>query len=669
MDAASLALSGLARHALTMPDASSLSDSRILVVDDVPADARFVKSILETAGYARVTWITDPFAAVALHREQRFDLVITDLLMPGMNGYQVMAELGAVDPHSPLPVLVLVMTANPDELQRALEAGARDFVAKPIRAVELRARVRNLREMRVALKALERRGSELEGELGRRTASLVEAESRFRALVEQSIAGIYIAENGVWTYVNPRMCEILGYTSAEMVGRPTIDFVATEDRAEVQVHRDLAFSGAKGSFSTTIRMRRKDGELVHVSLDAKYISAGGRRTFLGVAQDVTGPLRSQELLREAQLQRERAVGQLRESEEKYRTLWEASSDVVILMGRDMRIQYANPSIARVFGYEPREVEGRDIALLQPPHLREPHLRAMKRYFETGQRTVDWRASEIAGLHRDGHEFPAEIGFSQLSIGGTEVFAAFIRDITDRKRAQAALESANRRLEVLSDRVLAVQEEERRYISSELHDDVGQSLLALQLGMHRLGESTGEAARRLLVECEEIVAGVQEKLRQISVRLHPPQLAQLGLQEAVAALVSRQRATTGLDIRCRCEGPEPGLLTPELETAAYRICQEALSNATRHSGAQRVEVRTKLEDDRFCLSVSDDGSGFDATSRGESASEAGRMGLISMEERARLAGGSLELVTAPGAGTVVIAMFPRTGSRRSAAPSP
>ena len=663
-----LAMPAKPRHALTMSDASHLFGSSILVVDDVPADARFVASIQRVAGYTCVTTLTDSLGAAALYRERRFDLVILDLLMPRRNGYEVMAELAGIEDGAPLPVLV--MTANPDELQQALLAGARDFVVKPIRAVELRARVRNLLDMRLALKTLERRGAELEEALGQRTASLVEAEQRFRALVEQSIAGIYIVEDAHWSYVNPRMCEILGYSSAEMVGRPTLGFVADEDRGAVQVQRDLASSGAKSSFSDTFRLRRKDGQIVHLSLHSRYIDAGGRKTFLGVAQDVSEQLRSLQRLRDAEEERSAAVAQLRESEEKYRTLWEASSDVVVLMGEDMRIQYANPSMARVFGYTPAEIEGQDVSVLQPPDLRDAHRRAMTRYLKTGERSVDWRATEIRALHRDGHEFPAEIGFSQLAIGGVPVFAAFIRDIAERKRAQAALESANRRLKVLSDRVVAVQEEERRYISSELHDDVGQSLLALQLGMHRLGESSGDGAARLLEECVEIVAGVQEKLRQLSMRLHPPQLAQLGLQEAVAALVSRQRATTGLDIRCRCEGPEPGLLSPELETAAYRICQEALSNATRHSGAQRVEVRTKLEADRFCLSVSDDGSGFDAGVRGEAASEAGRMGLVSMEERARLAGGSLELVTAPGAGTVVIAMFPRPGAKREAAmPAP
>jgi PAS domain S-box-containing protein len=231
--------------------------------------------------------------------------VILDLLMPHKSGYDVMSELATIDCGAPLPVLV--MTANPDELERALLAGARDFVAKPIRAVELKARVRNLLDMRFALKALERRGAELETALGQRTASLMEAEQRFRAVVEQSIAGIYIAENGVWNYVNPRLCEILGYSASEMVGRPTIEFVMEEDREAVQVQRDLAFSGAKSSFSDTFRFRRKDGEVVHLSLDAKYIHAGGRKTFLGVAQDVSEQLRSLARVREAEEQRSVAV--------------------------------------------------------------------------------------------------------------------------------------------------------------------------------------------------------------------------------------------------------------------------------------------------------------------------------------------------------------------------
>ena len=748
-----------------MPDASHFLDSRILVVDDVPADTRLVEGILSAAGYTRVTTSTDPFEAAALHREQDFDLVILDLVMPGKNGYEVMAELGSAESGSPTPVLV--MTADPGELSRALLAGARDFVVKPIRAIELLARVRNLLDMRHSLKALERRGDELERALGTRSAELREAESRFRALVEQSVAGIYAVEEGLWTYVNPRLCEILGYAADELVGRPKIDFLFPEDRARLQQNRGPALAGESPALSTTYRLRRKDGAMVHLSLDARYIDVGGRQVLLGVAQDVTERVLAQAQLAQAEehyralaeqslmgiyiienqrlvyansrlrdllgygeeelrgllftdvvhrddlpvfatiadrhlagdagataidcrvrrkdgvilhldieskiidiagrkaalgmvqdvTERKRAGDALRESEHKFRLLWETSSDATILMGDDMRIQYANPAMLSVFGWDPASVEGKDISIIQPERLRRGHREGMTRYLKTGVRTLDWRGTETVGLHRDGHEFPVEINFSRLSVDGKSVFAAFIRDITERKRAHAALESANSHLRVLSDRVLAVQEEERRLLSGELHDDVGQSLVALQLGMHRLAELSAPAEPRLLEECVEIVGHVQEKLRQVAVRLHPPQLVQLGLQEALRGLVSRQCATTGLDFRCYLDGPAQGEYPPQVEIACYRICQEALNNATRHSRARRIEVRTKVEAGRLCLSVSDDGKGFDAEGR-ECAGNAGHLGLIGMEERARLAGGSFELRTAPGAGTVVIAMFPR-----------
>lgn len=237
------------------------------------------------------------------------------------------------------------------------------------------------------------------------------------------------------------------------------------------------------------------------------------------------------------------------------------------------------------------------------------------------------------------------------------------------RARNMLETsrnANPRLQHLSDRVLAVQEEERRMLSGELHDDVGQSLLALQIGMHRLAQNSVQGKPQLLAECVDIVGAVQDKIRELSVRLHPPQLTQLGLADALRALVSRQRATTGLDIRCMLDGPGRGELAPAVEIACYRICQEAINNATRHAGARTIQVRAQPERGDFCLSVQDDGAGFDSDARRDAAGASGSLGLISMEERARLAGGELELRTAPGAGTVVIARFARNRALASGA---
>jgi PAS domain S-box-containing protein len=274
----------------------------------------------------------------------------------------------------------------------------------------------------------------------------------------------------------------------------------------------------------------------------------------------------------------------------------------------------------------------------------------------GGMDIEVRLLRQDGTQRYGHVRTFPIAGAD---GAVEWIGGILEDITERHQARAQLESANRRLQYLSERVLAVQEEERRVLSGELHDDVGQSLLALQIGLHRLGQSPVQAQPQLLAECAGIVAAVQDKLREVSVRLHPPQLTQLGVLDALRALVSRQRAVTGMDIRCAFEGPDREDLTPAGEIACYRICQEALSNATRHARAGQIEVRTKRERDRFCLSVRDDGAGFDADLRREAVGASGHLGLISMEERARLAGGELELRTAPGAGTVVIAKFPRS----------
>ena len=129
-------------------------------------------------------------------------------------------------------------------------------------------------------------------------------------------------------------------------------------------------------------------------------------------------------------------------------MWETSTDAVIILDRESCILYANPAVSDVFGYRPEELIGKGIALLQPPHLRERHRRGLQRYLETGEKRLNWRATEALGLHRQGHEFPIEIAFSHLSQQGGDLFAAFIRDISDRKQTEAALRLSSIRLDLI-----------------------------------------------------------------------------------------------------------------------------------------------------------------------------------------------------------------------------
>jgi two-component system sensor histidine kinase UhpB len=231
------------------------------------------------------------------------------------------------------------------------------------------------------------------------------------------------------------------------------------------------------------------------------------------------------------------------------------------------------------------------------------------------------------------------------------------DITDRMMAHAALESAHRRLQVLSKRVLGIQEEERRLISRELHDDVGQNLAALKIGLHRLALTPEGAGSPLLADCLSTAEATLEQLRNIAQELRPPQLDQLGLVDALTWLADRQGRASGIEIRCEFAGLDEQRPPAALEGACYRIAQEAINNATRHGKPKSVTVRVDREPAQLRLSVRDDGIGFDAEGQRLRALKSGSLGLISMEERAELAGGRLELSSAVGAGTTVSALFP------------
>ena len=239
------------------------------------------------------------------------------------------------------------------------------------------------------------------------------------------------------------------------------------------------------------------------------------------------------------------------------------------------------------------------------------------------------------------------------------------DVTDRMLAHRALADANKRLHAMSKRVLSIQEEERRSISRELHDDIGQSLTALKIGLHRLVQRISDHDRVLLAECLNTADNTLDKLRDLSHELRPPQLDQLGLEGALEWLVGRQRNTTGLDFKCEFSGLY-ARLPAEIESVCYRISQEALSNATRHASAKQIRIRVELSDRLLTLAIRDNGVGFDMDTAQKKALKTGSLGLISMEERAQLAGGRLKMRTVPGGGTTVQATFALDGTNRSLA---
>lgn len=193
---------------MIIPESSILA-ARILVVDDQLANITLLEELLAQSGYTHVSSTSDPTSVCALHRQERFDLILLDLQMPGMDGFQVIEAL-KTNEHDPwLPVLVI--TAQPGHKLRALQAGARDFVSKPFDLVEVRTRIRNMVEVRLLYRQLEAYNEGLEAAVRERTAELHESEARYRSLTELASDWYWEQdENGAFTKVSGPVLEMLG---------------------------------------------------------------------------------------------------------------------------------------------------------------------------------------------------------------------------------------------------------------------------------------------------------------------------------------------------------------------------------------------------------------------------------------------------------------------------
>ncbi len=224
---------------------------------------------------------------------------------------------------------------------------------------------------------------------------------------------------------------------------------------------------------------------------------------------------------------------------------------------------------------------------------------------------------------------------------------FVHDVTDLRRAHGAIRA-------LARRVLDAQEEERRRISRELHDDAGQALTALRIALGLLADEppeTTKALRHELLGVRELVDETRERIRRLALGLRPSLLDVMGLEEAIAAECESFARRTGIDVDC--SGELPAQLGDASATAVFRFVQEGLSNVVRHAGTARVAVGLRERARHAEVELSDDGRGFEPTDARLSAG----VGLRGLEERFALLGGGFEIDSRPGHGTRLRAWLP------------
>ncbi len=473
--------------------------------------------------------------------------------------------------------------------------------------------------------------------------ALRESEARFRRLAEtiREVFWMTEATGSRTVYVSPAYEEIWGRSCQSLYERPLsfLDAVHAEDRPRVQalLAGELPAAGAEAEY----RVVRPDGSVRWV-WDRSFPMRDERGElygFAGIAQDVT--------------ERRQAADALRESEARFQAFMDHSPAVAWMKDERLRLVYVNRTWEQCFRRTLAEVRGLTDLDFRPAELGERLRTHDRAVLATGKAlALEEVVPDPDGRlrHWQVFKFPFEDAAGNRYVGGMAV------DISERKEAEERRRAYAERLEELSRRVLEAQEAERRHLARELHDEFGQLLTGINLNLRAIRAGLGAEARPWL---EESIAAVTDAIRQtrnFSLDLRPSILDDFGLGAALRWCAERQAQRAGLAVEL--EADLPGERPPaHVETACFRIAQEALTNVVRHAGARRVCVEARRRGREIHLSVRDDGCGFDPASARAGAAGAGGFGLLGMQERARLAGGEITVESRPGQGTLVRVRIP------------
>jgi len=347
------------------------------------------------------------------------------------------------------------------------------------------------------------------------------------------------------------------------------------------------------------------------------------------------------------------------SERRYRAVVEDQADPIIRMLPDLTVTFVNGAYLRYFGRTEAQMLGRSVLEHALPEERD-NARRFLSGIGLGALTSerDARVRDAGGAERWMHWAARGICEQGGALAEIQVVG---HDVTELRRAMDALGAARGRLQRLSRRLLEVQEDERRHMARELHDDIGQGLTAIKLNLESLARGRDGALSEARVgEALEATRHTIERVRQLSVNLRPVQLDDLGLVAALRSLVDRQAKLGRLEPHFEIQ-EVPAKLSADIEIACFRVAQEAINNILRHARAANMWLRLFVAGERLALSVRDDGAGFDVGAAQRRAAVGESLGVISMEERVALAGGTFQIHSAPGQGTVVVASFPIGGA--------
>lgn len=347
--------------------------------------------------------------------------------------------------------------------------------------------------------------------------------------------------------------------------------------------------------------------------------------------------------------RRRAEQSLRENGNRLNAILDAAVEGIITLNDRGIIESVNAATERIFGYAAAEMIGRHVDLLMPAPPREGQEQSLSHFRRPRPPEMNGHGSELQGRRKDGSFFPIDLAVNEIALADRRVFTGFVRDVSERKQAE-------RTARELSGRLIHAQEMERARLARELHDDITQRLARLAIDAGRAESAPARAgANERMREVRDGLVRLSEDVHALSYQLHPALLEDMGLTEALRAECSRFSGQESLSLQVKLE-PVPESIPRDTGLCLFRVTQEALRNVARHARAQAAMVALRPFEGGLQLAVTDTGIGFDPGQQRHRPS----LGLASMRERVRLLGGELDIESAPGRGTNIVAWVPLNG---------
>ncbi len=470
-------------------------------------------------------------------------------------------------------------------------------------------------------------------------------EELFRAIVgDQAEMIVRWKPDGTRTFVNMAYCRFFGHNFDEAVGTSFFPLVAEKDRDLIR--KKIGALTPENPVATDVhRSLRPNGETSWQEwTDRGIFDSEGRLVELqSVGRDIS--------------KRKNAEQALRESEERFRAVVESSPDCIVV-AVDERVTYLNPAGMKMFAVSNwDEVAGRSVYDFVPQEFQEVIRARRKEVLKRGQPA---EVMEAPLLRMDGSLITVEAMAVPFVYAGQPAIMNLIRDASERKRleeerAQALVREQEAR-EEFTRQLIASQEAERRRISAELHDSLGQNLLLIknraQLAL--AGVAAGTDAHAQLEGISALATASIGEVRQISHDLHPYQLDHLGLTGALEAMIDNTARSSGVTFERKLDRVDE-VFDKDAAMNLYRVVQESLNNVLKHSGARNARVQLERDVREVILRISDDGLGFDAAQP-----DSHGLGLRNIAERVRMLGGRLAVNSSLERGTCLEVTIPIPG---------